>query len=106
MGLDFTSIPDRTGAALYVLHTGNSVELDRLERLKHDIETQDSHQVVLIDINTPDGEKVRDFYDLDAGQLPTALIIGDDDGIAFRWDGSAIPTAAGDIVYQLNRASA
>lgn len=106
MGLDFTDIPDREGAALYLLHTGNSVELDRLTRLKQDIEAHDSHQVVLIDVNTPDGEKVRDFYDIEAGSLPVALIIGDDDSIVFRWDNTAIPTAAGDVVYQLGRASA
>ncbi len=106
MGLDFTNIPDREGAALYIVHTGNSVELDRLEQLKRDIEAQDDHQVVLIDVNTPDGEKVRDFYDIDAGSLPVALIVADDDSIVFRWDNTAIPTAAGDVAYQLDRASA
>ena len=106
MGLDFTDIPDRDGAALYILHTGNSVELDRLTRLKQAIEAQDNHQVVLIDVNSPDGEKVRDFYDIEAGVLPVAFIIADDDSIIFRWDNNAIPTSAGDITYQLGRASA
>lgn len=106
MGLDFTSIRDREGAALYMLHTGNSVDLERLTRLKDDLAAaQDTHQVVLIDVQTPDGEKICEFYDIPLEQLPVAIIVQDDDSIAMRWDGNNIPESAADVAYQLNQIS-
>lgn len=105
MGLDFTSIPDREGAALYVLHTGNTVDLQRLTRLTDEVAAATNHQIVLIGVNTPDGEKIRDFYDLDAGMLPIVMIVQDNDSIAMQWSGSSIPTSGSDIAYQLNRIS-
>lgn len=106
MGLDFTSIPDREGAAFYILHTGNMLELQKFEHLLGEIRTMDNdHQVMLIDVNTPDGEQVRDFYDIMPEQLPVAFIIQDDDSLAAQWPGPEIPTADV-IVYQLRQISA
>lgn len=104
MGLDFTSIPDHEGAALYILHTRSSREIERLERLVGDVAKETTHQAVLIDIKTPDGEKVRDFYDLPIEQLPVALIVRDDDSLAQHWYGDYIPTAK-DIAYHLRQTS-
>ncbi len=104
MGLDFTSIPDKTGAALYILHTGSMLEAERLEHLRDEISRTDNHQVVLVDVTTADGEKIRDFYDITADQLPVAMIIADDDSIAQQWSGDAIP-AADVITYQLDQIS-
>jgi hypothetical protein len=105
MGLDFTSIPDREGVALYMLHTGNTFELQRLTRLEDEITTATDHQVVLIDVNSSDGEQIRSFYSLDLEQLPTLLVIQDDDSIAYQWSGDAIPSSGTDIAYQLNQIS-
>ena len=106
MGLDFTNIADNDGAALYILHTRNTRETERFERLAADIAKQTQHQVVLLDVNTQDGEKVRDFYDIMPEQLPAALVIRDDDSIAHQWFGEYIPTSASDIVYHLRQTSA
>lgn len=105
MGLDFTSIPDREGAALYVLHNGNTVAVQRLTRLKDEITAASSHQVVLVDVNTPDGKNICEFYQINADSLPVAMIVADDDTIPYQWSGDAIPTNANDIIYQLNRIS-
>jgi arginine repressor len=103
MGLDFTSIPDKEGAALYMLHNGNSIVLQQLTRLKDEIAATSQHQVVLVDVHTPDGEQIRDFYNINADSLPVLMIIADDDSILYQWSGSSIPTNGSDIVYQLNQ---
>lgn len=105
MGLDFTNIPDHEGAALYILHTANSREVENFQRLAAEITTQSSHQVILLDVKTADGEKVRDFYDITPDQLPAALVIRDDDSIAHQWLGQYIPTTASDIIYHLRQTS-
>jgi hypothetical protein len=106
MGLDFTDIKDHEGAALYILHTGNTLENERLQRLADEIAKTAPHQVVLLDVSTPNGEKVRDFYDIMPGQLPAVLIVRDDDSLAHHWFGSEIPTSGGDIAYRLQQTSA
>ena len=106
MGLDFTSIPDRHGAALYILHTSSTLELQNFERLADDIRKANGHsrQVVILDAKTPDGEKVRDFYDIMPEQLPAVFIVRDDDSLAQLWLATQAPTAS-DIAYQLNQIS-
>ncbi len=106
MGLDFTNIADNDGAALYILHTRNTRETERFERLAADISKETRHQVVLLDVDTQDGEQVRDFYDITHDQLPAVLIVRDDDSIAYQWLGEYIPTSANDIIYQLRQISA
>ncbi len=103
MGLDFTSIKDTEGAALYILHTGNTLENERLQRLAAEVQEQTQHQVVTLDVSTPDGEKVRDFYDITPGQLPAVLIVRDDDSLVYQWHGSEIPTSGSDIAYRLRQ---
>lgn len=105
MGLDFTNIKDSEGAALYILHTGNTIEGERLERLATEIKQDAPHQVVMLDVSTPDGEKVRDFYDITPSQLPAILIVRDDDSLAYQWFGSEIPTSGSDIAYRLRQTS-
>ncbi len=105
MGLDFTSIADKDGAALYALHNGSHQDTQTFTRLKEDIAKQTGHQIVLIDVNTPDGENVRDFYDILPEQLPAVFIVRDDDSIANLWLGSNIPTNPGDIAFHLRQIS-
>jgi hypothetical protein len=61
MGLDFTNIPDHTGAALYILHNRNSVETAKFARLAAAVQAVTSHQVVLVEATEPDGVKICDF---------------------------------------------
>lgn len=105
MGLDFTKITDNAGAALHVLYGGGQQDTQTFTRLKESIEQQSGHQVVLLDINTPDGEKVRDFYDILPEQMPAAFIVRDDDSLVQLWTGMDIPSYENEIVYQLKQTS-
>lgn len=105
MGLDFTHIADKQGAALYVLYGGSHQDQQTFTRLKEDIEKQTNHQVVLLDVTTPDGENVRDFYDIMPEQLPAVFIVKDDDSIAQMWSGTGIPTNPSDIAFHLRQIS-
>lgn len=106
MGLDFTGIKDSEGAALYILHTGNTLENERLQRLAAEVKKSAPHQVIFLDVSSVDGEKVRDFYDIMPNQLPAALIVRDDDSLAHHWYGSEIPLSGSDIAYRLRQTSA
>lgn len=104
MALDFTDVHDHAGAALYVLHTGNGADAHRFERMKADIEAAGPFQCVVMDAHTPNGEKIRDFYDFTPTQLPVAFIVRDDDSIHTQWSGNAeIPTNPSDIVFHLRQ---
>lgn len=105
MGLDFTEIADRTGAACYVLHQGLMTDARRFESLREDIQSRIKHQVVLVNVKSRDGEKIRDFYDIPKESLPVVLLIRDDDTIHSMWSGTEIPTA--DVIaYNLQQISA
>lgn len=104
MGLDFTNIEDRSGAALYVLTNGMTREIEKFERLKDELRGHTSHQAVILDVHTPDGEKIRDFYDIMPEELPVAFIVRDDDSIAHKWHKDAIP-AADIIAHHLRQIS-
>lgn len=105
MGLDFTNIADGAGAALYVLYAGGQQDLRTYTRLQEDLAKETSHQCVLLDVKTPDGEKVRDFYDIFPEQLPALFIVRDDDSIARMWSGSEIPSNVSDIAFHLRQIS-
>ncbi|MGB4758442.1 MAG: hypothetical protein WBP26_00100 [Candidatus Saccharimonadales bacterium] len=105
MGLDFTNIKDGEGAALYILHAGNTLENERLQRLADEVQKNAPHQVVMLDVSTADGEKVRDFYDIMPEQLPAMLVVRDDDSLAYQWHGNEIPTSGSDIAYRLRQTS-
>jgi sigma54-dependent transcription regulator len=94
VGLDFVSVKDQHGAALYILHHPNVTESRRFERLKTDIvQARPNAQVELFDVSRPDGERIRDFYDIMPESLPSAFIIADDDTLLHHWQGSHIPGA-------------
>ena len=94
MGLDFTSIKDEDGAAVYVLHNPSVTESRRFEQLKIDIVAlKPTAQVELLDASRPEGEKVRDFYDFMPETLPVVFVIADDDTILYQWQSSEIPAA-------------
>lgn len=101
MGLSFTTIPDRTGPAIYLIGTGQSQTETQLKELGNQIIelTADDTQVVYLDPNHGDGLKVKEFYSLQV--LPCTLVVLDDDTIARQWD-STIPKAE-DISYALSQ---
>ncbi len=94
MGLDFTSIKDEEGAAVYVLHNPSVTETRRFEQLKADIlQAKPDAQVELLDASRPESESIRDFYDIMPETLPVVFIIADDDTILYQWQSAEIPAA-------------
>lgn len=103
MGLDFTNIADRHGAAVYLLTDGSSYSERQLIKYAEEIKqrTNNLSQVILIDPLRGDGVRVKEFYGLTS--FPAALIIMDDDTIARSWIGQ-LP-AAQEVTYALSQIS-
>jgi len=93
MALDFTNIPDREGVAIYCLHDGTVTQEQTLKRLIDTLATNIPHQIVLLSANDTDGEKIREFYDLDTANFPHVILVDDDDQIVASWSGGEIPSA-------------
>lgn len=96
MALEFTTIPDREGPAVYLLgHTGCE---DQVKRLGEEIDaaTEDAIQTAYIDIQSGNGAQVAEFYGYGLEQLPVVMIVQDDDTVYQEWRGADLPAA--DIV--------
>lgn len=103
MGLDFTSIKDNDGAAVYIIYNPSLSEARRFEEFKKEVlGSQPNAQVVLLDITSGDAEQVRDFYDIDPESLPAVLVIADDDTLQYQWYGAEIP-AVDVVCYHLSQ---
>ena len=102
MGLEFTTIPDREGPAIYLL--GNRSHENTLTKLGEavDATTPEETQTVYIDIDSGNGAQVAEFYGYTREQLPVVMIVQDDDTIYQVWQGIDLP-AADVIAHYLNQ---
>ena len=101
MALEFTTIPDREGPAVYLLgHTGCE---DQLKQLGTTIDslTGSTIQTAYLDINSGNGTEVAEFYGYVQEQLPVILIVQDDDTVYQSWHGMDLP-AADVVAHYLN----
>ena len=101
MGLSFISTEDKEGASLIIIYDGGILERDRWSRHKDKIEQLGS-QVYLLAIDEEKAEEVRDFYDLDAENLPIVLALSEDDEIIESWNGDEVPDID-QIIYTLGQ---
>lgn len=101
MALEFTNIPDRTGAAVYLLGNGQHSTDNELRRIGEEIDqlTPVETQVVLLDINRGDGMKIKEFYAITT--TPTVMIVLDDDTVPYQWSGTLPRTDQ--ITYHLSQ---
>lgn len=101
MGLAFTNIKDRHGAAVYLLSDGLSATNQTLTRIAHDIlgKTPDSQVVMLDNVRRGDGLAVANFYSIQT--FPAILIVMDDDTVPYSWT-HQLPKSD-QISYQLNQ---
>ncbi len=101
MALEFTTIPDREGPAIYLL--GNKSHEDVLTVLGRAIDdiTPDESQTVCLDIDSGNGAQVAEFYGYMREQLPVIMIVQDDDTIYQSWHGIDLP-AADVVAHYLN----
>ena len=86
MSLSFTTIPDRTGPAVYIIGNG----LSQLDKQLHELGNQivslvnNDTQVVILDSSRGDGMKFKESYSLQF--IPCLLVVLDDDTIARSWE--------------------
>lgn len=102
MGLEFTSRPDRQGAAAYFITDGSPVTERSLRQTAEEADTYlpDEAQVVLLDGKSREGVEIADFYDLTS--LPAVLIVMDDDQVFHSWT-TQMPTTQ-DVTYMMSQA--
>lgn len=94
MTLSFTAIPDRTGLAVYCLYDGTATQQRSVQRLVNALTSMlPRHQILILSAKDPNGEKIRDFYDLHVGTFPHVLLVKDNDELASFWSGSEVPSA-------------
>ncbi len=91
MGLDFTSIPDREGVALYIIHDGSSQEEQRWKEFVNRLQGMTQAQIVVMNSRDQDAQKIHEFYGLEDTEIPVLLAVRDDDQIAYKWGGMAVP---------------
>lgn len=91
MGLDFTSIPDREGVALYVIHDGSVQEEQRWKEYIEHLNSMCGAQTVIMSIRDNDAKKIMEFYGIEETEIPVALAVQDDDEIAYKWAGISMP---------------
>lgn len=101
MALEFTNIPDRTGAAVYLLGDGTTHTDRQLTLLGQDIDkiTPDETQVVLLDPKSGDGLRIKEFYSI--MHFPCVMIVQDDDTVPYSWN-VTLPSAD-DVSYHLGQ---
>jgi hypothetical protein len=106
MGLDFTSIKDKSGAAVYIVHDGSVSQQRQCDKLAAELnEHTPKHQVLVISIKSHDGEQIANFYSLDRMSFPHALVVRDNDELAHHWYGhNGIPRAA-ELAFTLRSVS-
>lgn len=93
MGLEFSHIADRHGAAVYMIHDGTMTQTRAMERLAEELrKKQKDAQIVLLSARDQEGERIRDFYDLSPTSFPHILIVADDDRILHAWSGPQVPS--------------
>lgn len=102
MGLSFTSIPDRSGAALYVLYDGTEIQRRKWQDVADKVTAETKAQTLVLSVRDKDGEMIRDFYDLNPMVLPYILVVRDNDEIFHSWNGQSMPQL-GDITYALKQ---
>lgn len=106
MTLESTGIPDKRGAALYLLHDGTLTQEKRLEEIKRKVvQHRPTAHVLVLSVKTREGERLRDFYDLAHERMPHVLIVADDDQLLAHYGSHDIPTAD-QLAYQLSSMSA
>lgn len=102
MTLDFTSIPDRQGPAVYLLGLPPNEEALRQLGQEITVATAGAAQVVYLDSASADGIQVSEFYDVTIESLPAVLIVQDDDALYQSWTRSNLP-AADVVTHYINQ---
>lgn len=83
MGLDFTSIKDHPGSALYFIFDGTERDKNKFSSLMQDVQRKTRKQCLLLDIKDKDSRKIINFYQLRGTHF--VLLVGDNDQLHHVW---------------------
>lgn len=101
MGLDFTSIKDQPGSAIYLIYDGTQVDEVKFKLLAEDISNRTDKQIVSMSIKDENAAKIISFYQLRGTHF--AIIVRDDDQLHHVWSDGELFDAA-QIAYFANQA--
>ena len=101
MSLSFTTIPDRHGAAVYLLSDGLSTTHRTLTDLANEVlkSTPDTQIVLIEDTRRGEGRAIVEFYGITS--LPAILIVMDDDTVPHSWL-HTLPSPS-EVSYQISQ---
>lgn len=101
MGLDFTTIKDQPGSAIYIIYDGTEVDKQKFEMLTKDLSERTKLQIVFMSIDDPNATEIIKFYQLKGSHF--VLIVRDDDQLHHVWsDGENFDASI--IAYTANQA--
>lgn len=101
MGLDFTTIHDMPGSAIYFIHDSTDRVRLEFERLMDEVSRRTKKQLVLLSSKEKNGADVVRFYNLHGTKF--VLVVRDDDQLHHVWsDGERFD--ASQIAYTAEQA--
>lgn len=100
MGLDFTNIADREGAALYFIHDGQSRGQAAMAKLADEVSRNTNKQIIILSATDSDARRIIEFYHLQGSNM--ILIIRDNDQLQHMWQQNETPQAE-HIAYIANQ---
>ena len=83
MGLDFTSIPDHTGSAIYLIDNGTEIDKRHFEKLASEISRRTKKQIFHMSSKDKDAHAIVKFYQLRGTHF--VLIVRDNDQLHQVW---------------------
>ncbi len=83
MSLDFTTIKDHPGSAIFFLHNGTEIGTQHFVDLMADVSRKTKKQTLLLDATQNPGRSIVDFYKLKGSQF--VIIVRDDDQLHHVW---------------------
>lgn len=96
MGLEFTTIKDAPGAAIYFISDGTEADGKIFSQLAADVSSRSKLQCIVLNVKDKNAGAILDFYDLKGTHF--VIIVRDNDELHHVWsDGERFDV--GQIVY-------
>jgi hypothetical protein len=83
MSLDFTTIKDQAGSAIFFMHDGTERSEASFRRLMEDVQKRTKKQCLLFSAKDENGTKIIRFYSLRGTNF--VIIVRDDDQLHHVW---------------------
>lgn len=83
MGLDFTTIKDQIGSAIFLIHDGTDRDKEKFNQLAESLRTRSNKQIIVMSSDENNAQKIVSFYKLRGTHF--VLIVRDDDQLHHVW---------------------